>query len=181
MCCTRLAGNTGCKNDAKNRHQHTIAQLCGAESSQLSMFRQLKKNLLNSNIFSTCPHSIANFSPLAAEIGSGVWGTTYTTCIFLGSCPLTEFRHVQNPLCVQVLRCPILLGSVTARHSSTGHQPNFAALSSRGRHLYSAGRPSHWVLAHILVMVALWNRADHYIFILWFLSIYLLSSFFFLS
>jgi len=26
-------------------------------------------------------------------------------------------------------------------------------------------------------MVALWNRADHYIFILWFLSIYL-SSFF---
>jgi len=29
-----------------------------------------------------------------------------------------------------------------------------------------------------LIMVALWNRADHYIFILWFLSIYLL---FFLS
>jgi len=34
------------------------------------------------------------------------------------------------------------LGSVTARHSSSGHQPNFAA-SNRGRHLYSAGRPSH--------------------------------------
>jgi len=35
MCCTRLAGNTGCKNDAKNRHLGTIAQLCRAESLQL--------------------------------------------------------------------------------------------------------------------------------------------------
>ena len=32
------------------------------------------------------------------------------------------------------------IGSVTARHSSSGHEPNFAALSTR-RHLYSAGRP----------------------------------------
>ena len=40
------------------------------------------------------------------------------------------------------------LGSVTARHSSSGHQPNFAALN-RGRHLYSAGQPSRWALAHI--------------------------------
>jgi len=42
------------------------------------------------------------------------------------------------------------LGSVTARHSSSGRQPNIAALNKR-RHLYSAGRPSHWALAHILV------------------------------
>ena len=40
------------------------------------------------------------------------------------------------------------IGSVTARHSSSGRQLNFAALS-RGRHVYSAGRPSRW--AHILV------------------------------
>jgi len=32
----------------------------------------------------------------------------------------------------------------------TGRQPNFAAFS-RGRHLYSAGRPSRWASAHILV------------------------------
>ena len=38
----------------------------------------------------------------------------------------------------------------TAQHSSSGRQPNFAALN-RGRHLYSAGRPSRWALAHILV------------------------------
>ena len=41
------------------------------------------------------------------------------------------------------------LGSVTARHSSSGRQPNFAALN-RGRHLYSAERPSRWALTHIL-------------------------------
>jgi len=42
------------------------------------------------------------------------------------------------------------LGSVTARQSNSGRQPNFAALN-RGRHLCSAGRPSRWALAHILV------------------------------
>ena len=40
------------------------------------------------------------------------------------------------------------LGSVTARHSSSGCQPNFAALN-RWRHLYLAGRPSRWALAHV--------------------------------
>jgi len=40
------------------------------------------------------------------------------------------------------------VGSVTARHSSIGRQPNFEALN-RGRRLYSAGRPSRWALAHI--------------------------------
>jgi len=44
--------------------------------------------------------------------------------------------------------------------SSSGRQLNFAALN-RGRHLCSAGRTSGWALAHILVMVALCNRADH--------------------
>jgi len=43
------------------------------------------------------------------------------------------------------------LGSVTARHSSSGRQPNFATLN-RGRHLYSAGRPSRSAFAHILVV-----------------------------
>ena len=41
-------------------------------------------------------------------------------------------------------------GSVTARHSSGGRPPNFAALS-RGRHRYLEGWPSRWALAHILV------------------------------
>jgi len=32
-------------------------------------------------------------------------------------------------------------------------QPNLAPLN-RGRHLYSAGRPSRWALAHVLVMMS---------------------------
>jgi len=40
------------------------------------------------------------------------------------------------------------LGIITARHSSSGRQPNFAVLN-RGCYLYSAGRPSRWTLAHI--------------------------------
>jgi len=35
---------------------------------------------------------------------------------------------------------------LTAQHCSSGRQPNFAALN-RGRHLYSAGRPSRWTLS----------------------------------
>ena len=50
------------------------------------------------------------------------------------------------------------LGSVTARHSSSGHHPNFAALN-RGRHIYSAGRPSRWALAHISSCSIIYRRA----------------------
>ena len=45
-----------------------------------------------------------------------------------------------------------MLGRVTVRYSSSGRQPNFATLNRR-RHLYSAGRPSHWASAHILVVL----------------------------
>jgi len=33
-----------------------------------------KKNLLSSNISSSCPHDMVNFGPLAAEIDPVVWG-----------------------------------------------------------------------------------------------------------
>jgi len=137
--------------------------------------------------------NMVNFSLLAAEIVSLLWGTPVNfnnfrvlasllqrrrsteanqtlhnvwplpglvdcAYIFGGCCSVTEFWQVQNSLCVlQVLRCPI--GSVTARQSSSGREPNFAALSTR-RHLYSAGRPSRWALAHVLVSTgfASWQR-----------------------
>ena len=121
MCCTQLAGNAGPKKLPISRHLGTIEQLCRAISLQ-----RIGKNLLSSNISSTCPHNMAKFGVLAAEIVSLVWGTPPN---------FNGFR---------------VFGSVTARHSSSGRQPNFAALS-RGRHLYSAGRPSCWALAHILV------------------------------
>jgi len=54
-CCTRLTGNTGRKNVAKNRHLGTIAPLCRAISSQLRHISTIGKNLLSSNISFTCP------------------------------------------------------------------------------------------------------------------------------
>ena len=119
-CCTRLATNAGRKKVAKNRLLGTIAQLCRVYLRNEGTYRQSDKSLLSSNISSTCPHNIVNFGPLAAEIGSLVWGTP------------ANF-------------------SVTARHSSSGRQRNFAALN-RGHHQYSAGWPSRLALAHILVL-----------------------------
>ena len=87
------------------------------------MYRQSEKNLLNIDTSSTCPHNMVNGWDLLASLGH--------PC---------KFQRLSR------------LGSVTARHSSSGHQPNFAALN-RGRHLYSAGRPSHWALAHVLFCV----------------------------
>jgi len=75
MCCTRLAGNTGRKNDAKNRRLGTIAQLCPAESSQLRHVSTIGKKVLSSNVSPTCPCNMANFGELAAEICWRVWGT----------------------------------------------------------------------------------------------------------
>ena len=49
----------------------------------------------------------------------------YIDCIYIfgGCCSVTEFCQVQNSVCVlQVLRSPI--GSVTARQSSSGREPN---------------------------------------------------------
>jgi len=69
----RLAENTGRKNCAKIRHLHTIAQLCQAISSQRRHTSITRKKLLKQQYL---PHmSLQYFGLLAAEIGSGVWGT----------------------------------------------------------------------------------------------------------
>jgi len=44
--------------------------------------------------------------------------------------------------------------------SSGSRQPNFAALN-RGRHLCSAGRPSRWALAHMLVAFTTEKHTAH--------------------
>jgi len=54
------------------------------------MYRQSEKNLLSSNISSTCPHNMVNFGPLAAEIVSLVWGTPAN---FNGFCALAALLH----------------------------------------------------------------------------------------
>jgi len=54
MCCTRLTGNTGRKNDAKNRHLRTVAQLCPATSSQLRHVLTIRKNVKQQYLLQTC-------------------------------------------------------------------------------------------------------------------------------
>jgi len=54
------------------------------------MYRQSEKNLLSSNISSTYPHNMVNFSPLVAEIGAVVWGTPAN---FNGFCILAALLH----------------------------------------------------------------------------------------
>jgi len=66
---------------------------------------------------------MVNFGPLAAEIVSLVWGTPGN---------FNGFRFL----------AALLHGTLVVGVSQT------AALN-RGRHLYSAGRPSRWALAHI--------------------------------
>jgi len=39
------------------------------------MYRQSQKNLLNSNISSTCSHNMVNVGPLTADTGWRLWGT----------------------------------------------------------------------------------------------------------
>jgi len=124
MCCAWLAGNAGPPKSPKSRHLGVIAQLCRAISSQLSDMAIIAKKLLGSNISPTCPHNMVNFGPLAAEIISLVWGTPANFNYGFAS---------WQRYCTA---------------SSSGRQPNFVALN-RERHLYSAGRPSRWALAHI--------------------------------
>jgi len=91
MCCTRLTENAGPKKSPKIPRLRTIAQLCRAISSQLRHISTIgKKNLLNSNISSICPHNIVNFGPLTAEICWRVWGTAVN---FNGFRVLTALLH----------------------------------------------------------------------------------------
>ena len=123
MCCTRLAGNTGRK---KSPFWHPDTTLLGYIFGTKACIDNRKK-LLNSNTSSKCLDNMVDFGVLTAEICWRVWGTP------------ANFNGFRSHL-----------GSVTPRHSSSGRQPNFAALN-RGRHLYSTGRSSRWALAHILV------------------------------
>jgi len=66
MCCTRLAGNTGCKSDAKNRHLCTIAQHCRAISSQLRHASTIGKKLVKQQYL---PHMPLQYGKLRPTIG----------------------------------------------------------------------------------------------------------------
>ena len=119
MWCTQLAGNAGPK---KSPSAHQCTTLAGYIFATKARINSQKKNLLNSNTSSTCLRTMVKFGN-----GWDRFGSLGHPC---------KFKWVSR------------LGSVTARHSRNGRQPNFATLN-RGRHLYWAERPSRWALAHI--------------------------------
>ena len=91
------------------------------------MYPQSEKNLLNSNISPTCPYNMANFGPLAAEIGSLVWGTPNN---------FNRFR---------------VLGALL--HGTLVVGVSQIAALIRGRHLYSAEQPSRGIGPHCSFMI----------------------------
>jgi len=126
MCCTWLAENRGRKIWSKIRHLGTITQLCQAIETKAHIDNRKKKLVKLQYLLHMC----SQYGKLRPTNG---WDW---------------FRSLGHPYEFQWVSC---LGSITARHSSSGRQLNFAALN-RGRRLYSAGWPSHLVLAHILVL-----------------------------
>jgi len=112
-------------HDPKTRRLGIIAQLCPAISSQLRHVSTIEKK---------CQAAI---SPPRVPTMWWTWPTSRWDLLASLGHPCT-FQRVSR------------LGGISARHSSSGHEPSFAALST-GRHLYSTGRPSRWALAHIIV------------------------------
>jgi len=120
MCCTRLAANTGRKKSPFWHHRTN----CWAMSSELRHVSTIWKKLVKHQYLL---HMSWQYGELRPTNGWNLLASLRFPC---------KFQRVS------------LLGSVTARHSSSGRQLNFAVLN-RGRHLYSTGRPSRWALAHI--------------------------------
>jgi len=110
----------------------TIAQLCRAISLQLRYVssRQLEKNFLKQQYLS---HMFSHYGELRFNSGWDPFGCLGYSCKFQ-----------------RILR----LHSITARHSNSGRQSNFAVVN-RGRYLYSVGWRLRWVLVHILFMFIL--------------------------
>jgi len=64
-----------------------------------------RKKLLNINIFSTCPHNMAHFGPLTAEIDLGVSGTPANFNGFRILPSLLQRRHSLMLISIRAM-CP---------------------------------------------------------------------------
>jgi len=119
MYCTWLAENTGHKNSPSGHHRTTLSGYIFAIKARIDN----RKKLLSSNISSTCPHNMVNFSPLVAEIGPVVWGTPAN---------FNKFRVLAALL-----------------HSTPVVGVSQTAVLNRGHQVHLAVRPSRSASAHI--------------------------------
>jgi len=84
------------------------------------MYGQLEKNLLNSNTSTTCPHNMVNFGPQRRR----------------------SVREFGAPCKFQRVSC---LGSIMARHSSSGYQPKLCGVEQRSPRIWQGGHHiGHW-------------------------------------
>ena len=128
MCCAPLAGNAGPRKSPSGHHRST-----------LSGYIFVTKACIDNRKKTVKQRYILHMFPQYGDL----WPTN----------GWDRFTSFGNPSKFQ----PVLrLDSVTARHSSSGRQPNFAALNRR-RHLYSAGRPSRWPTFLVLVYIPFRN------------------------
>jgi len=111
------------KSRQKSPSVHHSTTLSGYIFATKACVDNRKKKLVKQQYLPYMSHNMVNFGPLAAEIVSLVWGTPGNFNRF----------HVLAAL---------LHGTLVMGVSQT------EALN-RGRHLYLAGRPSRWALAHI--------------------------------
>jgi len=126
MCCTRLAENTGRKKSPSAHYRTTLSGYSFATKARINN-RIVKQQYL-----------LHMFSQYPERRPTNGWDQ------FTSLGHPSEFQRVSR------------LGSVIARHSSSGRQPNFAALN-RGRHLYSAGNAlsDHIPLRPIYIYISL--------------------------
>jgi len=97
--CTRLGEKQDSKNSPSGHHCTTLS---GCVFATKACIDDRKKHLLNSNVSSICPRIY----------------------IFRSSYLLGKFCEMQNSICIQDAHSYI--DTVTARHSSSGCEPNFA-------------------------------------------------------
>ena len=108
-------------------HRTTLSGCIFATKACIDSWKKLVKQKY---LLHMSPQYGENFGPLTAEI---CWRVLGTPTNFNGFCVLAA----------------LLYGTL-----EVGVSQIFAALN-RGRHFYSAGRPSCWALAHILILACL--------------------------
>ena len=102
MCSTRLAGNIGRKKSPSEHHRTTLSGCISATKARIDNRKKLTKQQY---VIHICPPQYGELRP------SSGWD------LFASLGHPSKFQRVSH------------LGKVTARHSSRGRQPNFAALT----------------------------------------------------
>ena len=128
------------------------------------MYRQSEKNLLSSNISSTCPHSMVN-GLLAAEIVSGVWGTPATFNSFR---VLAALLHGSQVVSVSQTLRRWTEGTTYVRQGDhhIGYLPTFLVNDKSQVSIMTCLRACHSVWIHTLVLcffdknISAWNSGE---------------------